>query len=164
MGRCLFGDAKIVDENNETLDFGEIGELLFSAPTMMEDYLVGKAPFVEDDGIKWFPTGDLAKISPKGEFEVIGRKKNIIISGGRNIYPEEINNILLEEKSIVECATFSIPDKNWENGHGCYHYERRRRHNLSIHYESTIRKTVPIKFLEVSRVSEFPKIGLVKPI
>ncbi|MEE2742705.1 MAG: AMP-binding protein, partial [Bdellovibrionota bacterium] len=113
VGRCLLGDAKIVDENYETLDFGEIGELLFSAPTMMEDYLLGKAPFIESDGTRWFPTGDLAKLSGKGHFEIIGRKKNIIISGGRNIYPEEINNVLLEEEGIIECATFSIPDKNW---------------------------------------------------
>ncbi|MDC0254441.1 AMP-binding protein [Bacteriovoracales bacterium] len=113
VGRCLFGDAKIVDENFETLDFGHIGELLFSAPTMMDNYLLGQNPFLEEDKMKWFSTGDLARLSDKGHFEIIGRKKNIIISGGRNIYPEEINNILLEEEGIVECATFSVPDKNW---------------------------------------------------
>jgi long-chain acyl-CoA synthetase len=113
VGRCIFGDAQVVDESYEKLDFGNIGELLFSAPTMMDNYLKGGAPFIEKYGMKWFPTGDLAKINEQGHFEIVGRKKNIIISGGRNIYPEEINNILQEEEGIVECETFSVPDKNW---------------------------------------------------
>ena len=59
-------------------------------------------------------TGDYAKKNKKGQFFIVGRKENLIISGGENIYPAELEQTLLKESEVKEAAVIGIPDKKWQ--------------------------------------------------
>lgn len=61
----------------------------------------------------WFRTGDLAQIDAEGFFTIVGRSKEMIISGGENIYPAEIENIALADPAVAECAVVGLPDQRW---------------------------------------------------
>jgi malonyl-CoA/methylmalonyl-CoA synthetase len=84
----------------------EDGELLVRGPNVFTGYWRRPDPFV--DG--WFHTGDLAIRSDDGYYTLLGRKSDLIISGGFNIYPREIEELLLEQPGVIEAAVVGIPD------------------------------------------------------
>lgn len=61
----------------------------------------------------WFHSGDLARRHPDGRYEVVGRSKDMIISGGENIYPAEIENLVIGLPEVAECAVVGVPDERW---------------------------------------------------
>lgn len=79
----------------------------------MKEYY--KNPEATEEAFKggWFHSGDLVKMDEEGFIYVVDRKKNMIISGGENIYPAEIEEILYQMPEILECAVIGIPDKDW---------------------------------------------------
>ena len=105
-------DARIVDpETGETeLPPGEVGELVVRGPQVMAGYLenVEETAHVLRDG--WLHTGDLACMDEDGFLTLVDRKKDIIISGGLNIYPSEIEHVLASHPSVQECAVVGTPD------------------------------------------------------
>ncbi|MBW2733284.1 MAG: long-chain fatty acid--CoA ligase [Deltaproteobacteria bacterium] len=105
-------DAKIVDiEDGKTeKPMGEEGELILSGPQIMKGYL--NMPEETADMIKdgWLYTGDLATIDEQGYFKIVGRKKDMIIAGGYNVYPDELDNVLMAHPTILEAATIGVPD------------------------------------------------------
>ncbi|MFD1848782.1 long-chain-fatty-acid--CoA ligase [Oceanobacillus bengalensis] len=102
-------DCKIVGEDNLELPIGTVGELIIKGPQVMKGY------FRNDDETKyalrngWLYTGDLAKQDEDGYFYIVGRKKEMVINGGFNVYPQEIENVLYEHPDIKECAVVGIP-------------------------------------------------------
>jgi malonyl-CoA/methylmalonyl-CoA synthetase len=102
--------ARIVDENNLIVADGEVGEVQIKSPTLIREYWrrpdATRAAFV--DG--WFRTGDLAVRSSDGYVSLRGRRGDLIISGGFNIYPREIEELLLEDSRVREAAVAGIPD------------------------------------------------------
>lgn len=96
-----------------TVDYGEIGEILARSPAMSEGYL--NNPEQTDqlfvDG--WLRPGDVAKIDKDGRIFVIDRIDNMIISGGKNIYPEEVESVLRKHNQVDDCAVLGIDDKRW---------------------------------------------------
>ncbi|WP_044640819.1 long-chain-fatty-acid--CoA ligase [Risungbinella massiliensis] len=105
-------ECRIVDlETGEELGIGEIGELHVRGPQVMKGYWnrPEETTKVLVDG--WFHTGDIAKMDEDGYFYIIDRKKDMIIAGGFNIYPRDIEEVLYEHPAIQEAAVIGIPDE-----------------------------------------------------
>lgn len=112
VGRVLPGsEAKVVDSARKAVPVGTVGELALRGPGIMKGYY--KLPeqtreVFDEDG--WFHTGDLASIDEEGYIRIIGRKKEMIIRGGYNIYPREIEEIYYKHPSILEVVIVGLPD------------------------------------------------------
>ena len=106
-------EVKIVDEKGREVKQGEVGEIVVSGPTLMSGYW-GR-PEATDETIRdgWLHTGDLAKVDEEGFFYIADRKKDVIISGGENIYPAEVEKTFLENPKIADVAVVGIPDEKW---------------------------------------------------
>ena len=105
-------DCRIVDmETGEELPPGEIGELQVRGPQVMKGYWnrPEETKEVLQDG--WLSTGDIAKMDQEGYFYLLDRKKDMIIAGGFNIYPREVEDVLLEHPGIREAAVIGVPDE-----------------------------------------------------
>ncbi|UOQ46204.1 AMP-binding protein [Halobacillus salinarum] len=105
-------DAKImkIDENEEA-EIGEIGEIAVKGPQVMKGYW--KKPeettqVLSEDG--WFRTGDMGYMNEEGYFFIVDRKKDMIIAGGFNIYPREVEEVLYEHEAIQEAVVVGVPD------------------------------------------------------
>jgi long-chain acyl-CoA synthetase len=105
-------DMKIVDVETGTREMlpNEIGELIIQSPTVMKGYW--NKPKETADAIRngWLYTGDIAKMDEDGYFYIVDRKKDMIIAGGYNIYPREIEEVLYEHPKVQEAAVIGIPD------------------------------------------------------
>lgn len=105
-------DCRIVDlETGEELSPNEIGELQVKGPQVMKGYWNRPKETAEvlQDG--WLNTGDIAKMDEDGYFYIMDRKKDMIIAGGYNIYPREVEEVLMEHPAILEAAVIGVPDK-----------------------------------------------------
>lgn len=117
----MFTRAKLVDEEGREVPAGEIGELLLRGPHVCQGYwndLEATSAALDRDG--WFHTGDLARRDPEGFFTIAGRRKDMLISGGVNIYPAEIEGELLLHPAVQDAAVVGVPDPTWgETGVAC---------------------------------------------
>jgi len=105
-------EAKVVDsETGEELPQGEVGELAVRGPQVMKGYW--NRPQETAQALKkgWLHTGDMARMDEEGYFYIVDRKKDMIISGGFNIYPREVEEVLYEHPKILEAAVIGIPHK-----------------------------------------------------
>ncbi|WP_087974652.1 o-succinylbenzoate--CoA ligase [Oceanobacillus rekensis] len=109
----MFCDILIVDNEGNQVKNGEVGELLIKGPNVMKEYwgLPGKTNEAIRDG--WFFSGDLMRQDEEGFIYVAGRKKDMIISGGENIYPLEVEQIINELPQINEVAVIGVEDDKW---------------------------------------------------
>ena len=109
----LHGAARVVDETGRPLPVGEVGELLLAGPHVCSGYFEDEAntAAVLRDG--WFHTGDYARVDEDGYFYVAGRKKDMFISGGENVYPAEIESVILAMPGVAEVAVVAVPHKKW---------------------------------------------------
>ena len=89
---------------------GAVGEICIRAPNVVRRYWPDRAAC---DAEGFFHSGDLAQQAPDGSFTVVGRSKDMIISGGENIYPAEIENLLLQHPLVVECSVIGQADARW---------------------------------------------------
>ena len=105
---------KIVGQENQTLPCNETGELFYKGPGLMKGYsnLEDGTSGILEDG--WFPTGDLATMNQDGYINIVGRAKEMIIRGGENLYPIEIENYLLEHPGVLEVAVIGLPDEKYD--------------------------------------------------
>jgi acyl-CoA synthetase (AMP-forming)/AMP-acid ligase II len=105
--------VKVLNEKGEEVKPGEIGELTTKSPMVMKGYW--KMPKETEATLRdgRFYTGDLCTVDEEGYIYVKDRKKDMIISGGFNIYPFEIESILQEHSAIADAAVFGIPDDQW---------------------------------------------------
>lgn len=105
-------DAKIVDpeDPDKELEIGESGELVVKGPQVMKGYL--NMPEETEKVLRngWLHTGDIAKMDDEGYFYIIDRKKDMVIAGGYNIFPREIEEVLYAHEKIKEAAVAGIPD------------------------------------------------------
>ena len=90
---------------------GEVGEIQLRAPNLMRGYHRQPAGAGFDDG--WFATGDLARADAAGRITVVGRSQDLIISGGENIHPAEIENLALTWPGVAEAAVLGLADARW---------------------------------------------------
>jgi fatty-acyl-CoA synthase len=87
-----------------------VGEICIRAPNVAERYWPDQ-PLKDEAG--WFHTGDLARQVADGSYWVVGRAKDMLISGGENVYPAEIENLLAAQPGVIECAVVGLPDAKW---------------------------------------------------
>ena len=87
------------------------GEIQLKAPNLMRGYHRSAKPSFDTQG--WFHTGDLAVQHADGLLEVVGRSKELIISGGENIHPAEIENLIAQHPAVLDCAVAGVPDARW---------------------------------------------------
>ncbi len=105
-------EMKIVDDDGNDLDQGEVGEIAIKGHNVMKGYLNRKDATDEVMKDGWFLTGDVGKVDEDGYFFIVDRKKELIIRGGYNVYPREIEEVLYEHPSIAEAAVVGVPDDN----------------------------------------------------
>ena len=106
-------DLRVVDENDEDVPAGGTGEVITRGPHVMKGYL--NLPEANRESFRngWFHTTDVAQIDEEGFLTIVGRKKDLIISGGENIYPREIELVLNSHPKILEAAVFGTPHPKW---------------------------------------------------
>lgn len=109
-----YNKAKIFDKDFNDTPVGAIGEIGIKGLNLFSYYWKDKYKSKHVFKNNWFMTGDYGKKDKKNQFYIVGRKENIIISGGENIYPAEIEKILNKENNVVESAVFGIPDNKWQ--------------------------------------------------
>ncbi|MCY1040670.1 AMP-binding protein [Corallococcus sp. bb12-1] len=109
-----FIDAKLVDDAGQDVPVGGVGELVLKGPSMCSGYFEDDAATQEAiDAGGWFHTGDLARVDAEGFFTIAGRKKDMFISGGENVYPLELESVLYEHAAVQQCAVVGVPDAKW---------------------------------------------------
>ncbi|MFJ3905027.1 long-chain fatty acid--CoA ligase [Streptomyces sp. NPDC090025] len=109
----FFTDVRVVRPDQSPVDVGETGEVLIRGPHVMAGYwgLPEESAAAFRDG--WFRSGDAARVDADGYVTIVDRFKDMIISGGENIYPAEVEDALLAHPDIAECAVIGIPDPKW---------------------------------------------------
>lgn len=114
-------DVKVVREDGSECDTEEIGELIIKGPHVCDGYWKNEpatqATFHprpnHPGGSNWLYSGDLAKVDREGYFFIMGRSKDMYISGGENVYPAEIESVLHENPDVAEAAVIPIPHPTW---------------------------------------------------
>ena len=109
----FFSDVRVVRPDLAPVEVGEVGEVVVRGPHVMPGYwgLPEETAASFADG--WFRSGDAAQVDEDGYVHIVDRLKDMIISGGENIYPAEIEDQLLAHPDIVECAVIGVPDDKW---------------------------------------------------
>ena len=106
-------DVKIIDENGNKLQVGQEGELCVKGPQVMSGYLNDSSDksqnFTSDN---YFKTGDIAVINTDGFLKIVDRKKDMIISSGYNVYPNEVEDFLGSHEDVIEAGVIGVNDKN----------------------------------------------------
>lgn len=104
-------EVRLMDAQGRAVATGEVGEVWVRGPNLLCGYWKDPGNPAFADG--WFHTGDLARCDEAGYYEIVGRSKDMIISGGENIYPAEIENLLADCPMILEAAVVGAPDARW---------------------------------------------------
>jgi long-chain acyl-CoA synthetase len=104
-------EMKVVDENDEELPAGEVGEIVIRGHNVMKGYWNRPDATAEVMRGGWLHTGDMARVDEDGYFFIVDRKKDMIIRGGYNVYPREIEEVLYEHPAVLEAAVIAVPDK-----------------------------------------------------
>jgi len=103
---------KVIDDQGEELPIGERGELCIKGPQVMKGYWNRPEATAEVlDAQGWFKTGDVAMIDPDGFIHIVDRKKDLIIVSGFNVYPNEIEDVVMTHPKVANCAVIGIPDE-----------------------------------------------------
>jgi fatty-acyl-CoA synthase len=105
--------ARVVDEDMNDVPIGQVGEIVYRAPTLMAGYWNNPKATAEAFAGGWFHSGDLVRQDDEGYVWVVDRKKDMIISGGENIYCAEVENALAAHPSIGEAAVIGRPHPKW---------------------------------------------------
>lgn len=105
--------TRIVDEHGVDVEDGEIGELLLRGPARSPGYWNPTTGANDPAHDEWLPTGDLVRRDSEGYFYVAGRKKDMFISGGENVYPAEVERVISAHPLVREVAVVGVPDEKW---------------------------------------------------
>jgi len=108
-----FLEVRIVDDQDQPVPAGTVGELTCRGPNVMKGYYKDPEGTAEALRGGWLHTGDLARMDEEGFVYIVDRKKDMIISGGENIYPREIEEVLYRHPKIQDAAVVGIPDPLW---------------------------------------------------
>jgi acyl-CoA synthetase (AMP-forming)/AMP-acid ligase II len=106
-------EMRIVDAQGNDLPAGNVGEIVGRGPILMPGYY--KRPDLTAQAIRdgWLYTGDLGYMDDDGYLFLVDRKKDLIISGGVNVYPHDIEEIIVQHPNVMEVAVFGVPDDKW---------------------------------------------------
>ena len=111
---CFFSDLRVVGPDLQPAPPGEPGEVLVQGPNVTTGYWnqpQATAETLLDGG--WLRTGDLATVDDEGYVFIVGRLKDMYISGGENVYPAEVEQAIYTHPAVAECAVIGVPDEKW---------------------------------------------------
>ncbi len=106
-------EVRILNEQGQEVPPGEVGEICVRGPQVMREYFQDPQGTKEAFHQGWFRTGDLGKMDAEGFLYIVDRRTDMIISGGENIYPREIEEVLYAHEKIAEAAVIGVPDPLW---------------------------------------------------
>ncbi len=109
----FYVQARVVDDERRDVKPGDTGELLLRGPVCTPGYWRNEKATQETIVDGWLHTGDLVRVDNDGYYYVAGRKKDMYISGGENVYPVEVERVLSEHPAVREVAVIGIPDEKW---------------------------------------------------
>lgn len=102
--------VRLVDENDQDVPDGEVGEIVAQGPNIFAGYWNKEEETAEAMRSGWFHTGDMGRFDEDGYLYIVDRKKDMIVVSGFNVYPIELENVILRHPKIVDCAVIGIPD------------------------------------------------------
>ncbi|MBC7888757.1 MAG: AMP-binding protein [Ferruginibacter sp.] len=108
-----FMDMKVVDDNGTEVGVGSIGEIIGNGPLLMTAYYKNPVQTAEAIRNGWLYTGDMGYMDEEGFLFLTGRKKDLIISGGVNVYPVDIEEVIIMHPHVKDVAVFGVPHKDW---------------------------------------------------
>ena len=106
-------EAKIVDDNDNVVAIGEPGEIVCRGLQLMSHYWERPEETARAMRNGWLHTGDVGRIDEDGFFYIVDRKNDMLISGGYNVYPREVEDVLLAIPGVIEAAVVGLPDEKW---------------------------------------------------
>jgi fatty-acyl-CoA synthase len=113
-GRATYAaEVRLVDDDGKDVPPGDSGELIARAPNMMSGYLDNPEATASAIRDGWLHTGDIARMDAEGLFTIVDRKKDMIVSGGYNIYPREIEDVLFTHPAVRQAAVIGVPHDKW---------------------------------------------------
>jgi long-chain acyl-CoA synthetase len=110
---CLGAHVRIVDENNNDVNPGVIGEVIVQSKHLMVEYWQKPEDTKETIVDGWLHTGDMGYYDEKGYIYLVDRKKDMIVSGGENVFSREVEDILYRHPAVQEAAVIGVPDPKW---------------------------------------------------
>ena len=165
VGRQAYNvDVDVVDTNGVPVIPGTVGEVVSRGDNVMLEYYNEPEQTAEFFRKGWGWSGDLATIDEDGFIALIDRSKDMIISGGENIYPKEIEDTLYEDTRVAECAVFGVPDEKWGEVPAAYvllkHGSNATEEELVAHCAKLLARFKRPHFIKF--VDEFPKTPIGK--
>jgi fatty-acyl-CoA synthase len=114
VGKPIFhSEMRLIDENGTAVPIGVTGELLIKGPHVTTGYWKNPQATAQSLVDGWFHTGDMARMDEDGFFTIVGRFKDMIISGGENVYAAEVEATFREHEAVAEAALIGQPDDKW---------------------------------------------------
>jgi long-chain acyl-CoA synthetase len=155
-----FFEMRILDEEGRDVPKGEVGEIAGRGPIMMPGYY--KRPDLTDLAIidGWLRTGDMGRVDDDGFLYLVDRKKDLIISGGANVYPRDIEEVIVRHAAVKEAAVFGVPDPKWGEAPIAAVVLREGATISEADLRDWINENVEARFQkirEVVRLAEFPR-------
>jgi long-chain acyl-CoA synthetase len=135
-------EMQVVDENDEPVAQGEVGEIVIRGHNIMKGYW--QRPDATEEAMRggWFHSGDMARTDEDGYFYIVDRKKDLIIRGGYNVYPREVEEVLFEHPKIREAAVVGVPHDEWGEEIGaavvCHEGEELAPEEVSVYVKERI--------------------------
>jgi long-chain acyl-CoA synthetase len=155
-----FTELRIVDEQGRELPAGEVGEIVGRSPLLMQGYY--RRPDLTAQAVRdgWLHTGDLGFVDADGFLHLVDRKKDMIISGGVNVYPRDIEEVAAQHPDLSEVAVFGAPDAKWGETPVCAAVARQGAVLDPLAVKDWINARVGAKYQRVAAVvplAEFPR-------
>ena len=119
VGKATEGvDVIFINDEEQIVHHGEIGEILGHSPAMMKEYLnnpekTSEVEWFDNTGKRFIRTGDIGRLDEDGFLILVDRKKDMIISGGFNLYPSDLEQIIIKHQDISEVAVVGVPSQKW---------------------------------------------------
>ncbi|MBI1237381.1 MAG: AMP-binding protein [Alphaproteobacteria bacterium] len=119
VGKPVAGtDIKILDDTDRECPPGTVGEIVGRGRIAMPGYhnrpdATAEATWIDDGGQAWLRTGDIGQLDEDGFLYIVDRKKDMIVSGGQNIYPRDLESVLIEHADVADVAVIGVPDPEW---------------------------------------------------
>jgi acyl-CoA synthetase (AMP-forming)/AMP-acid ligase II len=115
IGKEIFGTdrIRILDAERREVADGEVGELFYRTPMLFKEYLKDPAKTADAFDQGWSSAGDMVRRDEDGFYVLVDRKANMIITGGENVYPSEVENVLASHEAVRDVAVIGIPDNKW---------------------------------------------------
>jgi long-chain acyl-CoA synthetase len=105
--------VRVVDEDDRELPPGEAGEVVVAGPTVMAGYLGRPDATAEALHGGWLHTGDVGRFDAEGYLTLVDRAKDVVITGGYNVYPREVEDVLAADPAVADVAVIGVPDEQW---------------------------------------------------